>query len=91
MKILFIIISDFLISKKHTIAAISWTKPKELIKNWFTVIIFTMFFTAALFGVDMLISYILKIYRFFNFFFIYFIFLFKEPLCPIRKPTCILS
>lgn len=55
-------IKDFLISKKHTIAAISWTKPKELIKNWFTVIIFTMFFTAALFGVDMLISYILKIF-----------------------------
>ena len=55
-------IKDFLISKKHTIAAISWTKPKELIRNWFTVIIFTTFFTAALFGVDMLISYILKIF-----------------------------
>ena len=55
-------IKDFLISKKHTMAAISWTKPKELIRNWFTVIIFTTFFTAALFGVDMLISYILKIF-----------------------------
>ena len=55
-------IKDFLISKKHTMAAINWTKPKELIRNWFTVIIFTTFFTAALFGVDMLISYILKIF-----------------------------
>lgn len=54
-------VKDFFISKKQTMTAITWTKPKDLMKNWIIVVLFTIFFTSALFGVDLLISYILKL------------------------------
>lgn len=50
----------FFKSKIETIKKITWTKPKDLIKNWITVIMFTAFFTVSLFLVDMFISYIFK-------------------------------